>query len=135
MLITVFVGIFSFLMVCCGIIFLLCLLMLGLALFDYLCDTDIKGKLAKDLGPRKRLKKIRKNVSDFMYMNDTPSKEDLVTASDEDYKRYLYKKHLYAGKEVPLENTFELEVINKEDFDQEVHEEINKIFDNVDEKR
>ena len=129
MLITVFIGVFSFLMVLCGIIFLMCILMFGLALFDYLCDTDIKGRLTKDLGPRKRLKKVRKNVSDFMYKNDTPSKEDLMTASDEDYKRYLY-----AGKTIPPENTFELEVQTKEDFSNTVHEEIKKIFDDGNEK-
>ena len=118
-----FIAAFMFLAVLCGIIILLCVIMFGLALFDYLCDTNIKDNLVKQLGPRKKLRGIRKNVQDFVYKNDRPSKEDLVAASDEDYKRYLY-----AGKITP-EKTFELELQTKEDFNNKVHNEIEKIFE------
>lgn len=130
MIITVFAGIFGFLMVVCGILILLCVIMLALAVFDYLCDTDIKESLVEHLGPRKFLKKVRKNAEDFMYKHDGPSKEDLMTASDEDYRRYLYVGHYEVQKDREEKQGDQLEP--KEDFNQTIHNEIDKIFKDAD---
>ena len=89
-----FVGIFSFLMVILGIIFVSCAIMLALACLDFLCDTDIKGQLVRDLGDRHLLKDIRKNVVNLFDKYDTPSEEDYQAGSLEQYKRYIHLEHV-----------------------------------------
>lgn len=113
MIMQFFGWIFGLTMVLCGIVCFACVIMIGLACFDYLCDSDIKGYLVNQLGERPLLKQIHKNAADFMKKHDTPSKEDLMTASDEDYRKYLYG------------------IQSDEKFDEEVHEEIEKIFDDI----
>ncbi len=55
------------------IIILLCVSAIGLAVLDYLLDSDIKGSLVKNLGLRPFLKHIHKNVEDIGGKLDEPT--------------------------------------------------------------
>ena len=112
MIMKVFGWIFGFTMLCCAIVLFACVAMIGLACFDYLCDSDMKGYLVSQLGERPLLKNIRKNAIDFTKKHDNPSKEDLMTASDEEYRRYRYG----------------IEQQDDEAFEKSIHDEIEKIF-------
>ena len=115
---TLFTGV----MTLTAIIIFSCVALIGLACFDYLCDSDMKGALVKELGPRPLLKNLRQKVVDFFDKHDDDvTKEDVMVASDEDYR----KRYLYGGR-IPPEDIAKIE-----DYDAKIHEEIEKIFKSV----
>lgn len=98
-------------------IIFLCTTLLGLAVLDYLLDSDIKGALVKELGPRPILKKLKDRVLEFLNRHDGPSKEDMMAASMKQYEDYILSNR------------------ENKNYNEEVHSEIEKIFKDVEETR